>query len=396
MNDESSRKSKMPRTKLLNCKKSNPVGVVVHREVREPGAGVGVHHDLVSALHVDDDVLPGHRVLVVVLVVLVKDGGDLLTVLADGQQSLLVVVGGDMELEHVGSATGAGEDAGVDVEAAAVVAVGALEGQILLAATVVGLGPVGVEADAQGLAIEGLQVSVLPLNPGLKVLNVRNAVRVVSVHPVLQVLVGVLAIGDLLADSLVEGGVLGSPGGSLVISALVQSGNVCLATIVLALGKVLKVGNGSLASVILALGEVLQVGNLSLAGVVLALGPGVEGSDLGLPGAVLGVQLAVQLGDVHLSGCVVLRLLLLKRLDLVLAEIILTGGGHFQSIVVLLQLVVISPQGVNLGLAVSVSLHQAGEGVLQLGVEAIAGIEACADVTFRHLFWRLRIRRRPR
>ena len=44
-------------------------------------------------------------------------------------------------LEHVGSAAGAGEDAGVDVEAAAVVAVGALEGQVLLAATVVGLGP---------------------------------------------------------------------------------------------------------------------------------------------------------------------------------------------------------------------------------------------------------------
>merc|ERR1712020_254784 len=237
--------------------KSNPVGVVVHGEVGEPGAGVSVNHDLVSALHVDDDVLPGHRVLVVVLVVLVEDGGNLLTVLADGQQSLLVVVGGNVELEHVGSAAGAGEDASVDVEAAAVVAVGALEGQVLLAATVVGLGPVGVEADAQGLAIEGLQVSVPPLDPGLKVLNVRNAVGVVSVHPVLQVLVGVLAIRDLLADSLVEGGVLGSPGGSLVISALVQSSNVCLATVVLALGKVLQVGNGSLASVILALGEVL-------------------------------------------------------------------------------------------------------------------------------------------
>merc|ERR1711909_101537 len=213
---------------------SNPVGVVVHGEVGQPGAGVGVNHDLVSALHVNDDVLSGHGVLVVVLMVLVEDGGNLLTVLADGQQSLLVVVGGNVELEHVGSAAGAGEDAGVDVEAAAVVAVGALEGQVLLAATVVGLGPVGVEADAKGLAIEGLQESVLPLDPGLKVLNVRNAVGVVSVHPVLQVLVGVLAIGDLLADSLVEGGVLGSPGGSLIVSALVQSSNVSLATIVLA------------------------------------------------------------------------------------------------------------------------------------------------------------------
>ena len=78
--------------------KADPVRVVVHGEVSQPGAGVGVHHDLVPALHVQDDVLPSHRVLVVVLVVLVKDGGDLLTVLADGQQSLLVVVGGDVEL----------------------------------------------------------------------------------------------------------------------------------------------------------------------------------------------------------------------------------------------------------------------------------------------------------
>merc|ERR1719474_905217 len=309
---------------------SNPVGVVVHGEVGQPGAGVGVNHDLVSALNINDDVLAGHRVLVVVLVVLVEDGGNLLTVLADGKESLLVVVGGNVELEHVGSTAGAGEDAGVDVEAAAVVAVGALEGQVLLTATVVGLGPVGVEADAQGLAIEGLQECILPLNPGLKVLNVRDAVRVLSVHPVLQVLGGVLAVRDLLADPLVESSVLSSPGGSLVVSALVQGSNVCLAAVVLALGKVLQVGDGSLASIILTLGKVLQVG------------------DLGLPGSVLSVQLAVKLGNVHLSGSVVLLLLLLKRLDLVLAEIILTGGGHFQSIVVLLQLVVVSPEGVNL------------------------------------------------
>merc|ERR1712121_582971 len=300
---------------------SNPVGVVVHGEVREPGAGVSINHDLVSALHINDDVLPGHRVLVVVLVVLVKNGGDLLAVLADGKQSLLVVVGGNVELEHVGSAAGAGEDAGVNVEATAVVAVGALEGQVLLTATVIGLGPVGVEADAQSLAIHCLQESILPLDPGLKVLDVGNAVGVLRVHPVLQVLVGVLAIRNLLADPVVESGILGSPGGCLVVGALVQGGNVGLATIVLALGKVLQVGNGSLA------------------GVVLALGPGVEGSDLGLPGTVLSVQLAVQLGDVHLPGGVVLLLLLLKRLDLVLAEIILSVGLTGHSIVFLLQLI---------------------------------------------------------
>jgi len=106
------------------------VGVVVHREVGQPRAGVGVHHNLVTALHVNNDVLAGHGVLVVVLMVLVEDGGNLLTVLTDGQKGLLVVVGGNVELEHVGSAGGASEDAGVDVETATVVAVGALEGQV--------------------------------------------------------------------------------------------------------------------------------------------------------------------------------------------------------------------------------------------------------------------------
>ena len=58
---------------------SDPVGVVVHGEVGQPGAGVGVHNDLVATVHADDDVLSGHGVLVVVLMVLVEDGGDLLT-----------------------------------------------------------------------------------------------------------------------------------------------------------------------------------------------------------------------------------------------------------------------------------------------------------------------------
>ena len=84
---------------------TNPVSVVVHGEVSEPGAGVGVHHHLVPLHAVDDDGLASHAVLVVVLVVLVEDGGDLLTVLADGQQSLLVVVGGDMELGRENSVT---------------------------------------------------------------------------------------------------------------------------------------------------------------------------------------------------------------------------------------------------------------------------------------------------
>ena len=73
------------------------------------------------------------------LVVLVKDGGDLLAVLPDGEQGLLVVVGGDVELEEVDAPGGAGEDAGVDVEAAPDIAVGAVEGQMLLATAIISL-----------------------------------------------------------------------------------------------------------------------------------------------------------------------------------------------------------------------------------------------------------------
>ena len=46
------------------------MGVVVHGEVSDPGAGVSVDDDLVTLFDVDDDGGAGHRVLVVVLVVL--------------------------------------------------------------------------------------------------------------------------------------------------------------------------------------------------------------------------------------------------------------------------------------------------------------------------------------
>ena len=71
--------------------------------------------------------------------VLVEDGGDLLSILADGQQCLLVVVGGDVELEEVDATSGAGEDASVDVQTAPNIAVGAVEGEVLFATTVIGL-----------------------------------------------------------------------------------------------------------------------------------------------------------------------------------------------------------------------------------------------------------------
>ena len=44
-----------------------------------------------------------------------------------------------MELEEVDAAGGAGEDAGVDVEAAPDIAVGAVEGQMLLATAIISL-----------------------------------------------------------------------------------------------------------------------------------------------------------------------------------------------------------------------------------------------------------------
>ena len=117
------------------------MGVVVHGEVREPGPGVGVHHNLVAPLHVQDDVLAGHRVLVVVLVVLVEDGRHLLPVLPDAQQRLLVVMGGDVEHKEVLATNGDSEDARVGVKTASSVAVGPVEGQVLLAATIVSLAP---------------------------------------------------------------------------------------------------------------------------------------------------------------------------------------------------------------------------------------------------------------
>ena len=131
---------------------SNPVGVVVHGEVSQPGTSVGIHNNLISSLHIHDDVLACHAVLVVVLMVLVEDGCNFFSVLADGQEGLLVVMCGNVELEHVGATCGAGEDTGVCVKTSTNIAVGALEGEVLLAAAIVGLGSVGVEIYTKGLS----------------------------------------------------------------------------------------------------------------------------------------------------------------------------------------------------------------------------------------------------
>ena len=208
------------------------MGVVVHGEVRQPGSGVGVHHDLVPPLDVQDDVLPGHGVLMVVLVVLVKDGSDLLSVLPDAEQRLLVVVGGDVEHKEVGATGGTGEDASVHVKAAPIVAVSAVEGEVLLAAAIVGLASVGVEVNAQGLARQGSEVGVLLHHLGLQVADVVNPLLVLGVCPGCQLRDGVLPVSDLLVDSVAQRLVLGVPGGGLGVSSGVQGGNVSLGKIV--------------------------------------------------------------------------------------------------------------------------------------------------------------------
>merc|ERR1719350_1417099 len=108
--------------------------------------------EAISPLDIHDDVLTGHAVLVVVLMVLVEDGSNLLSILADGQKCLLVVVGGNVELEHVGSPSGAGEDTSISIKTTTNVAVSSLEGKVFLTATIVGLGSVGIEVNTKGLS----------------------------------------------------------------------------------------------------------------------------------------------------------------------------------------------------------------------------------------------------
>ena len=73
---------------------------------------------------------------------LVEDGGNLLAVEADGEQGLLVVVGGDVEQEEIDAGQGSGEDARVDVHPTACVARDPVKAEVLLSSPVVRLAPV--------------------------------------------------------------------------------------------------------------------------------------------------------------------------------------------------------------------------------------------------------------
>ena len=84
-----------------------------------------------------------------------------------------------------------------------------LESEVLLAAAVVGLGPVGVEVD--GVALVGQVPEELVLAHQLRpeVVDLLDAVVVLPVHPRLEVAAGGLAVAPLLVQHVVQPLVLG-------------------------------------------------------------------------------------------------------------------------------------------------------------------------------------------
>ena len=84
-----------------------------------------------------------------------------------------------------------------------------LEGEVLLAAAVVGLGPVGVEVDRVALVGQVAQERVLAHQLRPQVVDLLDAVVVHPVHPRLEVADGGLAVALLLAQHVVQPLVLG-------------------------------------------------------------------------------------------------------------------------------------------------------------------------------------------
>merc|ERR1719400_1196708 len=128
-------------------KSANQVGVVVHGEVGQPGAGIGVHADLITLFELEQDGGASHGVLVVVLMVLVEDGGYLFSVEADGEQSFLVIMGGNVENKHVAAAHGCVENTSVGIHATTNVGACAIESKIFFTTTIVGFCAVGIEVN---------------------------------------------------------------------------------------------------------------------------------------------------------------------------------------------------------------------------------------------------------
>ena len=68
-----------------------------------------------------------------------------------------------------------------------------------------------------------------------------------------------------------------------------------------------------------------------------------------------------------------------------LPETVLSLCGVLQSLVVSLQLVVVSSQGLNLTLAIIVSGQQSLQSVSQLGVETVPGIEGGSKIVLHYV-----------
>ena len=78
----------------------------------------------------------------IILVILVKDRGNLLSILSNGQQGLFVVMSGNMELEKIDSTSWTGEDSSVNIKSSTYIAVSAMEGQVLFTTSIICLVPI--------------------------------------------------------------------------------------------------------------------------------------------------------------------------------------------------------------------------------------------------------------
>ena len=80
--------------------------------VRGASVGVEVDCDLVPHPQGGDQHLAGHAVGVVVVMVLIVDAGQLLSISSDGEKDLLLVLGADCEAQQIITRDGDREDSG--------------------------------------------------------------------------------------------------------------------------------------------------------------------------------------------------------------------------------------------------------------------------------------------
>ena len=85
------------------------------------------------------------------------------------------------------------------------------------------------------------------------------------------------------------------------------------------LGKLIDSSNVCLASIILRVGKVVKISNLSLPGVILCVSPVIQSLDLINPSFVLSLILLINLLDVINPGLIILLSPLLQRFYLILS-----------------------------------------------------------------------------